>query len=178
MATAPAIHHWLAGDEVNSSRLAEIASNIEFLRNPPTVRVGRLLSNQTIPINVWTTVTFDTVYNSYDPWGFYNAATPTLVTAAVAGWYMVEGVLHWASNVTDARIAMSIWKQDSELILRWDQQGLPSTGGNTSIRKEVCMFLNIGDTVQLKAFVSAGSRDLVAGGFSEAPILRLRWVSN
>lgn len=176
--TVPAVHHWRAGDEMNATRMTELANAIEWLRNPAMVRVARTLSTQAIAINTWTSISFDTVVNSYDPWGFFNAATPTQVTCPVPGWYMVEVSLTWetAPNV-DSRLVMGVWKQSAETLLRWDQQGLPNVGGDANMRKEVAIFLNVGDTVQLRAHVNAGARNIVNSPDGGAT-MRLRWVSN
>lgn len=174
--TSPPIHHWQAGDEMNAVRMNEIVDSINWLRDPPLVDVQRLTSgNQSLPASTWTTITFDT--ENVDSYGMYDPTAPTLVTVTVPGWYAVEIVMCMSNTANNARVSMGAWKQSSELILRWDQQGLQNISGNINMRKEGTMFLNTGDTLQLRAFAS-DARNIVVNNASESPRMRMRWVSN
>lgn len=179
MATVPIVHHWKAGDDMNAERMQEIKDVIDFLRDPPTVRVMRLGSTQAMTVNGRTTATLDTLYNSYDPYGMWNVSAPDRITCQVAGWYAVEGVLCMDNTAAvQSRLQLELWKNNTDMLLRWDQEALPATGGNINIRKESFMFLNFGDFVQLKAWNSAGARNFVNGSFAESPQIRARWFSN
>ncbi len=176
MPNSPSVHYWSAGDDMDAVRMNEIKDAIEWLRNPPLVHVQRLLSNISLPVNTWTTVEFDTEY--VDPYEMYDSGTPDTVTVTVPGWYTVEAVMCMSNTASDARVSMGLWKQASELILRWDQQALQNVSGNINMRKESTMFLNVGDTLQLRAHTNAGARNIVGNSASEAPTIRMRWVSN
>jgi hypothetical protein len=175
----PTVHHWRAGDEMNADRMEEIKDAIDFLRNPPTARVMRLVSSQNLPAGARTAITFDTLYNSYDPYGMWSAGTPDRLTCQVPGWYAVEGVLNLDNAAAvESRLQLELWKNNTDFILRWDQEALPATGGNINIRKESFMFLNYGDYVQLKCWNGTGTRTAFNNGFNESPQMRARWFSN
>jgi hypothetical protein len=179
MATIPPVHHWTAGEAMNDERMNEVTDAINWIRNPPMVHVSRQLTNQSIAVTTWTSVSFDTLDNNYDPYGMFDPGTPTQITCTVPGWYMVEGVMIMDNTpAVNARLTMALWKASTEMILRYDQQALDAIGGNVNFRKEASMFLNVGDTVQLRAHISAGARNMLANGAAEHPQMRLRWVSN
>lgn len=179
MANVPIVHHWKAGDDMNAERMQEIKSVIDFLRNPPTVRVMRLSTTQAMTVNGRTTVVFDTLYNSYDPYGMWNVSASDRITCQVAGWYAVEGVLSMNNTAAvQSRLQLELWRNNTDMLLRWDQEALPAVGGNINIRKESFMFLNFGDYVQLKAWNTAGTRNLMNVSFAESPQIRARWFSN
>lgn len=175
MPTSPPIHHWNAGDPVSAIRMNEIKASIDWLRNPPMTYVQYLGAPITLP-TTWTKIPFDTeVSDDYDMW---DSGTPDEITVTIAGWYAVESVISVTANATDSKLTVAIWKNNAEVMFRFDQQGLPSVGGNSNIRKEATMFLNVGDQIELYATVSAGARQIVSGGSNECPTLRMRWVSD
>jgi hypothetical protein len=175
--TSPPIHHWFAGDPVSAERMNEIKASIDWLRNPPLLHLQRTGSSIALAVTTWTSIPFDTVLaDNYDMW---DAGTPDTVTVTVPGWYTVEGVLRFQNTAVDSRLTLGVWKQaGTELILRYDQQGLDGTGGDINMRKESTMFLNVGDTITLEAHTNAGARNLVVGTNGECPTLKMRWVSD
>jgi hypothetical protein len=176
MATAPSVHYWKAGDGVNAEIMNEVQQGIEWFRNPPLVHVTMASGSIALPATSWTSVTFTTaISDAYDMW---DISDPDNINVTVPGWYTVEATIS-VSNVaaTDARLTMALYKQNAELILRWDQQ-VNGNNGNINIHKETTMFLNTGDTLQLKVHVNAGARNIVTNGTNEAPQIRMRWVSN
>lgn len=177
MATAPAIHHWKAGDEWNADRMTEVSNAISWMLNPPMVHVKRALSDQSIAVTTWTSISFDTLVSSYDPYGMWNAATPTQITAQIPGWYMCEGVICMNQLSSNSRMQLGLWKHGTDVLLRWDQQTLPDAGGNSNMRKEASIFLNTGDTLELKAWYQFGTRTLTSTS-GDHQGLRVRWVSN
>jgi hypothetical protein len=176
MTNAPPVHYWKAGDAMNAEVLNEIGTAIDWLTDPPLVHVTMITGSITLPVATWTNVAFTTAIS--DPYDMWDIGTPDTITVNVPGWYTVEGAL-CLSNVggTDAKITMGVWKQNAEIILRWDQQTI-NNNGNVNIHKETTMFLNTGDTLVLKAYASAGARNIITNGSSESPQLRMRWVSN
>jgi|ERR1700754_3553599 len=179
--TIPSVHNWLAGDEWNADRLNEVGTAISFLRNPPFVRVGRRLTTQSVPTNTYTAISFDTVFNSYDPYDMFDAGTPTRVTIKEPGWYSCEGFLSLSATATDTRALLGIFKNGSnpptDMLLRFDQGTLPNTG-NTNIRKETTLFLNAGDFLSLFALCDGATLTSQITSDAEHSGMRVRWVSN
>ncbi len=179
---APAIHRWKAGDAMNAVRMNEIRDAIEWLVNPPMVHVGRTLSNQTAAANTFTNISFDTTYNSYDPYNMWDISDPTKVYATVAGWYTYEAVLCVGANADDCRLIMSVFLNGTTVddhILKFDQQSAPSAGGNVNMRKEAQIFMNVGDHLRLTFnYNGTTARSIIANGVFECPQMRLRWISN
>lgn len=180
--TAPSIHHWQAGDSMNAMRMNEIRDQIEWMQNPPMVHVGRRLTTQSFSggTGVAVKVSFDTVFNSYDPYGFFNAGTPDQLTITVAGWYSCEITTSWAGTATDSRLIMYLYKNGTganDVMLRHDQGSLPN-GANT-MRKESQLFFNVGDVIYMMAYADASFTPvLAASNDAECSQLRIRWVSN
>lgn len=176
--SVPAIHTWSAGDDMNAARMNEIKTSIDFLRNPPMVHVGRTLTTQAATVGTFTKTSFDTLYNSYDPYGMWNAGTPTALTCTIPGWYTIEAVMCLSNNATDTRIQMVFYK-NTEIAMRWDQQGIQNLAGSINMRKESTIFLNVGDQVFLGAGYNTGAaRTMNVDSTTECPQLRIRWVSN
>src|SRR4051812_26048109 len=88
--TVPTVHHWLAGDEFNADRMNEIGTAIAWIRNPPMVHVARKNTGQSISTNIWTKLSFDTLYNSFDPYDFWDSGTPDQLIIREPGWYSFE----------------------------------------------------------------------------------------
>lgn len=182
MATAPQIHHWLGGDEVNAARMNEIKTSIDFLRNPPMAHVRRRNSSFTFTASSGTyfTVGFDTLVNSYDPYGMWNAGSPDRLTVQIPGWYSCEMVTHWGGTAQDLRYLQVLAKNGmsfDDMILRHDQKSLPNS--STAVRKEGMLYLNQGDNIFLGVSnEGSGSFSLTAASDSECTQLRIRWISN
>lgn len=182
MASVPPIHHWLGGDELNASRMNEIKDSIDFLRNPPMVHVRRRNSSFgfTAASGSWFAVSFDTLVNSYDPYGMWNVSQNAQLTIQVPGWYSCEMVTHWAGTAQDVRYLQVIGKNGitfDDMILRHDQESLPNS--SVAARKESLLFLNEGDFIQLAVSTEGtGTFNLTALSDSECTQLRIRWVSN
>lgn len=176
MATAPGVHYWKAGDSMNAEIVNEVQRGIEWFRNPPLVHVTMTSGSIALPTTTWTSVAYTTAIS--DPYDMWDVSTPDVINVNVPGWYTAEAVV-CVSNVaaTDARLTVGLWKQGSELVLRWDQQ-VNGNNGNINVHKETTMFLNAGDTLVTRVHINAGARNIVTNGSSEAPQIRMRWVSN
>jgi hypothetical protein len=176
----PNVHNWLAGDEFNAVRMGEISDAIQWLRNPPMVHVARRTTTQAIPSNTWTKISFNTLVNSYDPYGFWNAGTPDLITITEPGWYTCEVQLSFVGTATDTRIILGLYKNgftSNELLLRADQVTLPNSG-NQNMRKETTLFFNVGDWMHFGIFCDGAALNTAVTSDAESCGLRVRWVSN
>jgi len=175
----PPIHHWSAGDAMNAERMNEIANQIDFLRNPPMVHVGRV-ATQTLATAIWNKVLFDTLHSN-DPYEMWDAGTPDRITCTVPGWYTVEGVITLSATATAGRVILGVYKNGfttNELQLRHDQENSPS-GGNVNARKEFKIFLNVDDWLHLGIqYDDAATRTSATFGTWEHSQLRARWTSN
>ena len=176
----PPVHHWLAGDDFNADRMNEIGDSINWIRNAPMTHVARRSTGQSIGVaNTWTKISFDTVFNSYDPYDFFDAGTPDQLTITEAGWYSFEisfsGVI-----TTDTRIIIGLFKNGfttNELLFRYDQTTLP-TGNNINIRKESSLFFNAGDWLHYGVHCQAATFTTAITSDADCCALRIRWVSN
>lgn len=182
MADVPNQHHWLAGEPMNAARMNEIATTIDWLRNPPMVHVGRTLTNQALTgTNATNVVSFDTLFNSYDPYDMWDPAAPTKLTCTVPGWYDVGFAAIVSVDANNARVITEITKNSivqTDALTRFDAISLPNSG-NIGVRTNSLLFLNVGDFISLLViFTSATARNLLASSNSESPRLQLRWVSN
>lgn len=178
--TSPPVHNWLAGDAMNAARMNEIAAQMSFLRNPPMVHVQRALTAQTITTATWNFINFDTVVNSYDPYDMFDAGTPNVITAQLAGWYTIEGSLTLNGTGNEGRDILGVFKNTTsttDIIMRSDVQN-QFAGYNTVWTKEHQIFLNVGDTIYLGHYYDsdASRTTLITGGAVSR--MRARWVSN
>lgn len=177
--SAPSVHHWLAGDEFNATRMNEIGTMIGWIRNAPMVHVARRNTGQAISSNTWTKISFDNVYNGYDTYGFFDFGNPDKVTITQAGWYTCELQFSAAIGV-DSRAIIAIYKNgftSNELLLRYDQTTLPS-GTNVNIRKESTFFFNVGDWLHYGVFCDASAFTTAILSDAETCAMKVRWVSN
>jgi len=177
--SVPNVHHWLAGEEFNATRMNEIGNLIKWIRNPPMVHVARRTTGQAITSNTWTKISFDTVFNSYDPYTFFDAGSPDKITVTEPGWYSCE-IRIAMSTATDTRIIMGLYKNgftSNELLLRYDQPTVPTTPNNT-MRKETTLFFNAGDWMHLGIMCDGASFTTANPSDGECCALRVRWVSN
>lgn len=182
MATAPTVHHWRGGDEMNAMRMNEVTDSIDFLRNPPMAHLRRRNTNFafTAASGSFFTITFDTLVNSYDPYGMWDPLFADRLTVQVPGWYSCEMVTQWAGTAQDVRLLQVIAKNEMTfdgMILRHDQASLPNSA--TSVRKESMLYLNQGDAIFLGVSTEGtGTFTQNATSDSECPQLRIRWISN
>lgn len=182
--TAPVVHNWLAGDDMNADRMNEIAAQISFLRNPPMVHVARTVTTQALSTG-WNYIQFDTIVNNYDPYDMVDLVSdPSKVFAQVAGWYTVEGQLSMNGTSGQGRDILGILKNGTYgttgalMQLRSDVQNFPAVG-SVAWSKECMLFLNVGDFLHLGHwFDDTASRTTTAGSVIDRSRLRLRWVSN
>lgn len=178
--TAPPIHNWLAGDDFNADRMNEIGDQITFLRNPPMVHVARTITSQTLGQG-WNFISFDTVVNSYDPYGMFDSGSPDRISGQVAGWYTVEAQMSLNQTSNEGRLILGVYKNGTggnNLQLRSDVQNFPGAGA-VAWTKEFMVFLNVGDWLQLGHwFFMDTSRTTISGSVFDRSRLRARWVSN
>jgi hypothetical protein len=183
MTAVPKPRYWLAGEGMIADKANEITDLINFLRNPPTVHVRRQNSTFTFTGNsgTWAKLTFDTLVNSYDPYGMWDSGATDRITIQVPGWYSCEMTTGWAGTTQDVRFLQGIYKNGTSLaddmILRYDQRSLPNN--TTNIRRASTLFLNEGDFLHLLVYTEGtGTFTISANSAAEAAALHVRWVSS
>jgi hypothetical protein len=178
--TAPSVHNWLAGDDMNADRMNEIADQISFLRNPPMIHVTRTLTTQALTQG-WNFINFDTVVNGYDPYDMFDSGAPDRITCQIAGWYTVEGQMSLNQTSTEGRQILGVYKNGTatgNVQLRSDVQNFPGAGA-VAWTKEFSVFLNVGDWLHLGHwFFTDTTRTTIAGSTTDRSRLRARWISN
>lgn len=178
----PPIHYWNAGDDMNASRMNEIADTINWMRDTPMVHVGRTLTNQaTSASSALNTASFDTLFNSYDPYDMWDPAAPTVVTAQVSGWYDIEYGMVLSLDANAGRVSTGVFRNGdtANTIDRCDMITAPNLGGNLGLRRNTVNFLTAGDTLSMQVIYNTTvARNLLAVSASECPRLRLKWISS
>jgi hypothetical protein len=133
---------------------------------------------QTLTTSTYTPIDFTSEQIDRDN-GHSNVTNPSRYTAQTAGYYLFNGVIQYASNVTGARRAF------------WGVNGGDPAGGGgffttsstliagttTVIAPPLLVYLSVGDYVQLRGWQSSGANlsTVAAGGvFSSMTAV---WVS-
>jgi hypothetical protein len=189
---------WSAGEKPNAKLLNEIQDALEFLIEPPQVRVitGPGVSNQTITTSTWTAVNFSEVqYDNLAPFGLpsWSSADPSGVYIRVPGWYEINMQTSWDTNATACRVAQimtinavgSPWGNDDLPFGRYDEH---HRADYQVVQSEVPRFLAAGDKLQMWAFHDRGANwDLINGTqwmgidagwrYGRVNMLQARWVS-
>lgn len=156
-----------------SSQMSQIVDAVNFLLNPPILRL-----RQTVAQNITTggstqpvTFTVEDVdsANMHD-----NTTNPSRATAAYPGWYRLGGGISWTANATNRRN------------LGWAINGAAVNGSDTSIQgfaglsnrqdaRSILVFLNVGDYVELMAFQDSGITLATDVTTTAQPSMDLTW---
>lgn len=126
-----------------------------FIR--PLVRVRRT-SNQSIPDNTTTAVSFDTAV--FDPTTMWVIGSPTRLTILTAGLYLMGGCTSWEANATGTRELAFRVNGTTEL----ESQDNRPDSGSVALQQALSYlwFFDPGDFVELIARQeSGGARNLV-----------------
>jgi hypothetical protein len=80
---------------------AQVFNGLTFTLNPPCF-AGTQTSVQSVANSTTTVITLDTT--TVDTYGGHsNTVNPGRYVAQVPGWYLVAGVVNWATNATNGR---------------------------------------------------------------------------
>ena len=125
--------------------------------------VHRMNGAQTVNQNSPTAVIFDTV--DFDSAGMFASASPTRLTATVAGKFNVTGAIYVSSQDASGNNSVAIRKNGSTL---YAQQSCPALGTNWSATLSVVqlMQLAVGDYVELVYTQSMSTIVALADGTS------------
>lgn len=118
------------------------------------IRVERS-TNQSIPDNTWTALSFDTIITEEKPatTGQWSSGSPTQLICRLPGCYLVNAHVRFAANATGAR-GINLMKNGV---------GLTSTiiaafsGQDPTIQSSTIVKLDTGDYIEAKAFQNSGA---------------------
>ncbi len=108
--------------------------------------VHRMNGAQTIGQNAPTAISFDTI--DFDSTGMFSTATPTRLTANVAGKFLITGAVYVSSQDASGNNSLAIRKNGATL---YAQQSCPALGAGWSATLSVAqlMQLAVGDYIEL-----------------------------
>ena len=125
-------------------------------------------ANVSIPNNVNTALTFDTVrFNS----GEWVSTSPSRITCLVDGIYSISGSVSFASSAVGSRKVSIRLNGSTEIATQQPVGTAPSAGSATPVNLSVgtIMQLNAGDYIELIVLQTAGSALNVLSGASYSP---------
>jgi hypothetical protein len=145
------------------SNVSTFQSNVSEIQNSFGKSAGiNRSTNQTVPNNTETEVSFDVKKWDYD--NMVDLTTyPTRLTCKTAGLYLLTGFLSYNANITGRRV---IWIQvnGSTTAVNISQMAVTDSGIGTNMGCACLYFLNVNDYVTLKAKqASGGDLTLLAG---------------
>ena len=132
-------------------------------------------TNQTIPWNAYTVVSFDTTTWDRGLNGLTVYASDKF-TAPATGYYLCCGQIEWSgSNVTNTRIA--VWRKNGGALGAAGQaySALPADTFGVFQNVQQVIQLNRGDYVELMVYQDAGgsvTQDIIANGCHAAVVLQ------
>jgi hypothetical protein len=131
-----------------------------FIRRPANMsaRVHRS-TDQLIDHDTYTIISFDserwdTGANSTYTNGFWDAATPTRITATVSGFYIMTGHIVFGSNITGTR-RIAIRHMTDALWIAFHSHPTVN-GGSTAMSVATEYWLRVGDQVGLYVHQDSG----------------------
>ena len=158
--------------ETNTDRLfLWDGADWSLLAGPSPFAIVRRTSDQTIPANVETNVSFDT--DDRDSDSFWVAGDPTVLTIPISGVYHVVGQVTWQSNATGYRYAglkvngtwMTIQSSNATVSLRHYQNFSMTWPFNAGDEITVSVRHNVGGGLNIE---NSGPTNRIA----------IHWVSN
>lgn len=119
-----------------------------------TIRVERS-TNQSIPNNTWTALSFDTIVSEEKPatTGQWSSGDPTKLICRLPGYYLINAHVRIAQNATGAR-GINIMKNGTALIANIFS---PASGFDSHFQVNATVKLDTGDYIEAKAFQDSGA---------------------
>jgi hypothetical protein len=106
------------------------------------------IGNATTTVVTWDTLQFDTG-------GFWNAGSPTVLTAPSTGLYWVSASTNWALASGGERFA-AFRVNASAVLIAFECSSLNDVGANSGVCVSALLSLNAGDTVNVAVFQNSG----------------------
>ena len=119
-----------------------------------TIRVERS-TNQSIPNNTWTALSFDTIVSEEKPatTSQWSSGSPTRLICRLPGYYLINAHVRIAQNATGAR-GINIMKNGTGLIANIFS---PASGFDSHFQVNATVKLDTGDYIEAKAFQNSGA---------------------
>jgi len=119
-----------------------------------TIRVERS-TNQSIPNNTWTALSFDTIVSEEKPatTGQWSSGSPTRLTCRLPGYYLINAHVRIAQNATGAR-GINLMKNGTPLLANIFS---PASGFDSNFQVNATVKLDTGDYIEAKAFQNSGA---------------------
>lgn len=176
MALVPTIRVWTSGEIVLASYFTNsINGPLSFLLAPPIFK-GYQTVSQSIPNNVFTSVTLDS--EQVDSAGGHSTSTNTSrYTAQYAGWYDKGGGACFAASVSGRRLAQAAI---NGIALNGTTSGIPGNAAQIpwAYRPDLA-FLNVNDFMEDQIFQDTGSPTSTFTGVSGYYCsMTMAWRSN
>lgn len=177
MGTVPAIYTWMH-EEIPDFRQMEarLATVMDFLINPPTVRLKKN-GSQSIANATSTAVSWDFVeMESVD---FWDATLPTRIKPSVPGWYLGSFGLSFVQNGTGYRefdIRKNNSGTDRSIRVKFDPFTVNQTVGRGTVFIE--QFNGTTDYVEAMGWQNSGGALATANAdATQLPDFTLRWFA-
>ena len=118
------------------------------------IRVERS-SNQSIPNNTWTTLSFDTIVTEEKPatTSQWSSGDPTKLICRLPGYYLINAHVRIGQNATGAR-GMNILKNGTALIANIFS---PTSGFDSHFQVNATVKLDTGDYIEARVFQNSGA---------------------
>ncbi|MGL5446043.1 MAG: DUF2793 domain-containing protein [Rhabdaerophilum sp.] len=145
---------------------AESDGSVRLPRNPLQSFAMTGGQSGVLTSDVWVPITSaETTWSEAlaSPASMFNASTGSY-TASVAGHYRCAGSATFYQGSSMGTNYLSLWKNNSQINGTMVGMTASVTNGYTAIQTEAILFLNAGDTINLRAYVSAGGVRLQNGG--------------
>lgn len=151
----------------------DVDGDMNVVANPAICKVRQTVA-QSLTNSTATPITFTT--EDVDTSGMHSTSSNTSrIVATVAGWYMCNGNISYASNATGIRT--TAWQVNGTPINGAGTSTTPVTGVSTRCGAVgTLLFLNVGDYVELLAFQSSGGALLTAVSGSEQSTISVAFV--
>jgi len=119
-----------------------------------TIRVERS-TNQSIPNNTWTALSFDTIVSEEKPatTSQWSSGSPTRLICRLPGYYLINAHVRIAQNATGAR-GINIMKNGTALIANIFS---PASGFDSHFQVNATVKLDTGDYIEANAFQNSGA---------------------
>lgn len=181
MATVPVPRTWVLNEDVTSANMVSgITDPLAFLLAKPRAELRQTVA-QTLTTAVAAPLTFTTEDVDTDVagvGGHDNSSNTSRYTARYAGWYRVSGAASFAANSTGRRITY-IAVNGSVVNASETISPASATGSSHALARAKCVYLNVGDYVEIQAMQDSGGNLATSSGFGPSNSnMSIQWEGN
>jgi hypothetical protein len=179
----PAINFWTANDKITYDvAQARITAPLQFLLNPPKVRVRKNTSQ--LLATGGTGILVPWSYEEVDTDNMFNPATPTRITPKTPGWYVGDMGLTIGTTALNPTTGIKYLRCVHSDTTTLGQHRFPSTGtaGKPQALRDIPVFGYFNGTTdycEVLVFQTSGSTISIAEAtdVNDHGTFSLRWVS-